>query len=101
MNPVGRDQYVAPCSHGLLRTVAPDEGRGDPMLILREIVQLMGCMNMVFTDPCPCRRIEHPLQLTPVHGQRPADKLRAPKATVNFIGLLGITHGFRAVTMLQ
>ena len=69
MNPVGRDQHVATCGHGLLRTVAPDECRGDTMLVLRDIVQLMGCMNMVLANPCPCRLIEHPLELATVNGK--------------------------------
>src|SRR6266508_1127891 len=69
MNPICRDQHVAPCGHGLLRTVAPNECRGDTMRVLRHIVKLMGCMNIVLADPCPGRLIEHPLQLTTMDGQ--------------------------------
>src|SRR6266545_3439125 len=69
MNPIGRDQYVATCGHGLIRTVAPGECRGDTMRVLRHIVKLMGCMNIVRADACPCRRIEHPLQLPTMDGK--------------------------------
>jgi hypothetical protein len=39
------------------------------MVVLREIMQLMGCTNMVLADPCPCRLIEYLLQLAPVNGK--------------------------------
>ena len=35
MNPIGRDQHIATCGHGLIRTVAPGEGRDDTMRVLR------------------------------------------------------------------
>src|SRR5215203_3532407 len=69
MNPVGRYQHIATCGHGVIRTVAPDKYRGDTTVVLRESVQLMGCTNMVLADPCPCRLIEHLLQLAPVNGK--------------------------------
>src|SRR5512145_3483224 len=69
MNPISRDQHVATCGHGLLRPVAPSEGRGDTMRVLCHIVQLMGSMDMVRTNPCPCCLIEHPLELTTVDGK--------------------------------
>src|SRR5215510_5346469 len=69
MNAIGRDQPIATCSHGLLRTVTPGEGRGDPMRVLRHLVQLMRGMNMVRTDPGPSRFVEHPLQLATMDGK--------------------------------
>jgi hypothetical protein len=69
MNPIGRDQHVAACGHGLLRPVAPDEGCGDTMCVLRHIVQLMGGMVTVRANPCPCCLIEHPLELATVDGK--------------------------------
>ena len=63
MNTVGRDQHIATCGHSFIRTIAPDECRGDTMIVLRDIVQLMGYTNMVLANPCPCRLIEYPCNL--------------------------------------
>src|SRR5262245_25012757 len=69
MNPIGRNQHIAPCGDGLLRTVAPREGRGDTMRVLHHLVQLMSCMNMVRADPGPGRLIDHPLQRAPLDAR--------------------------------
>src|SRR5215510_949212 len=69
MNPIGRNQAIATFGHGLLQTVAPGEGRGDPMRVLRHLAQLMRGMNMVRTDPGPGRLIEHPLQRATMDGK--------------------------------
>src|SRR5262245_31692734 len=69
MNAIGRDQPIATYSHGLLRTVAPSERRGDPMRVLRHLAQLMRGMNMVRTDPGSSCLIEHPLQLATMDGK--------------------------------
>src|SRR5215470_15830845 len=69
MNAISCDQHVATCGHGLLRTVAPGESRGDTMRVLHHIAKLMGCTNTVHPDSCPGRLIEHPLQLPTMDGK--------------------------------
>src|SRR5215207_2891719 len=69
MNPIGCDQHITMCRHRLIRTVTPSEVRSDPMRVLRHIVQLMSGMNSVLADACPCRLIEHRLQLATMDGK--------------------------------
>src|SRR5262249_22704633 len=87
MNAIGRDQPIATCSHGLLRTVAPGEGRGDPMRVLRHLAQLMRGMNMVRTDPGPSCLIEHPLQLATMDGKLRIviTRIEAPRFAPEFL----------------
>src|SRR5262249_16214827 len=69
MNPIGRDQHIATCGHGLLRPVAPGECRGDTIRVLRHIAKLMPCINMVRADPRPCSLMEHTQKLATVYGK--------------------------------
>src|SRR5260370_26623949 len=69
MNPIGRDQSIATCAHGPLRTLASGECRCDTTRVLRHITKLMRCMNMIRADSRPCCLMEHTLKLATVNGK--------------------------------
>src|SRR5215218_3453220 len=69
MDTVGRDQRVAACRHRPVRAVHQAQRRGDAMVVLREMPELMRRMDVVVPDPGPYRLAEHAEQVPAADGE--------------------------------
>ena len=69
MDAVGRDQRVAVCRHRPVRAVHQAQRRGDAMVVLREVPELMRRMDVVVPDPGPYRLAEHAEQVAAADGE--------------------------------